>query len=509
MFDVTPILRTYAKKRVRKLNRSDSLTAQKETLLQLCRRSHKTQFAKKHELHEVRTIEDFQRRVPIRTYDEMRAEVWGDEFPNIDGVSYPGQIKEFALTSGTSTGYRKYVPCPRPLMSSHMRAITDMFCFYLASAESSHLMAGQNLVLLGSTDLTEIGHGRIAADLTGLGDLHAPILFKPWRFRPRSIELALGWEHRIEKLAQAALSGDVRSIAGYPSWLLFFFARLGEAAGKKGAGIAELLPRLELIVHGGVNFSPYKPIFDCLLEGSNAQLRETYAASEAFIGLQDTDHCEGLRLLANHGVFYEFVPLDQAGKRWPTERRWLGDIQPSVDYELVLTNCGGLWSYAIGDVIRFTSTDPPRLVVSGRVHSDLSPFGEHILESELSEAVAFAANSIGIGVADFTVHTEMPESPGDAGRHCYLVEFRPVLKDRTLLSKFNDLLDMKLKKINDNYRLYREMDNILIKPKIISLNTGAFEQWMRQSGKIGGQNKVPRIMGGSQCDFKELYEKSF
>lgn len=505
MLDATPLLRAYARSRVSRLDRLDAVRAQERTLLRLCREAAGTLFGREHRLAEVASVADFQTRVPVRSYDQMRSEVWGDVFPRIDGISWPEPTREFAITSGTSTGNRKLVPEPKALMRSHMRSITDLFSFYLAATPRSRLFAGPNLVLLGATDLTEIAPGIIAGDLTGLGDRHTPWLVRPWRFTPRSVEMIDGWEARINRLAEAAVASDIRSISGYPSWLIFFFARLAEAAGRIGEPLSALMPSLELVIHGGVDFTSYRPIFDRLLAGSKAALRETYAASEAFVAADDSSGAHGMRLLADHGVFYEFVPLAEAGRRWPA-RRWIGDVELGVDYALVLSNSGGLWGYALGDVVRFTDRDPPRLIIAGRVERDLSAFGEHVREAELSKALGDAAAGLGYGVADFTVHAVPPDVDKVAGRHRYLVEFEPSLSSREAIADIARRADTRLQELNDNYRVYRAHDLVIEPPEFVSLAAGTFNDWMRRSGRLGGQNKFPRIMSHEQASDKAFQE---
>ena len=491
--DPTPILRGYARYRKFRLDRMDAAQVQKRVLMSLLRRAKSSMFGRDHGFAAIGGVADYQDRVPLRTYEDFQRDYWDETFPHIDGATWCDSIRHFSITAGTSGANNKYIPCPRTIMRSHMRAISDVFCHHLLNRPASRVFAGRNLVLYGSLDLTELAPGIICGDLTGIGGMHVPRWARRWRFVPDDLELIADWEHKIRQLAERALRANIRAIAGYPSWLLFFFARLAEAAGRPGTPLADLLPNLELIIHGGVHLAPYRPLFDELLAGSRAELRETYAASEAFVAAADRGPDQGLRLIIDNGIFFEFVPLEEMAAARPA-RHWVRDIETNRDYAVVITSCAGLWSYVLGDTVRFVERDPPRLLVTGRLGKSLTAFGEHLLEIELEEAASAAAASIGKAITDFTVFSIFPDRQGEPGRHGYLVEFAPPLEGQDDLARFTERLDRELCHRNDNYRLYRERDIVLASPDVSILPPGTFTAWLKSRGKIGGQNKVPRIL---------------
>ena len=493
MIDLTPLLRAYAGYRKLRLDRIEAPTAQERVLLSLVRRAKDTRFGRDHGFADIRNVSDFQRRVPLRSYEDFRKDYWEQSFPHLENVTWPGKIGAFAITSGTRSGKTKYIPCSSEIMRSHMRAISEIFVHHLLNRPLSRAFAGRNLVLYGSRDLTELAPGISACDLTGLGALYVPRWLRFARFVPEDVELISDWEEKVERLARQIMRVDIRVIAGYPSWLLFFFARLAEAAGARGARLAELLPNLELVVVGGVHLAPYRRRFDEWIESSRAELRETYAASEGFVAVGDRNLDEGLRLLLDNGIFFEFVPAEEIDAARPT-RHWIAEVEMGRDYAVVLTTCAGLWSYVLGDTVRFVEREPPRVIVSGRLGSWLNAFGEHVIEVELEEAVAAAATSIGSAVVDFTVFSALPERNGGPGRHRYLVELSPSTRSPADLARFADRVDRELQRLNGNYRLYRERDIVLAAPEVGAVPPDTFNSWMKRRGKMGGQNKVPRIL---------------
>jgi len=264
------------------------------------------------------------------------------------------------------------------------------------------------------------------------------------------------------------------------------------------------MPQLELLVHGGMHMAPYRPLFDQLLEGSRAAMRETYASSEGFIGVSDRGPGEGLRLIVDNGVFFEFVPVEELDAPRPT-RHWVADVELGREYAIVLSTRAGLWSYLLGDTVRFVTLAPPRLLITGRLGSWLSAFGEHVIEIELETAVAAAAAAMGRTAVDYTVSSIKPRHAGESGYHRYLVEFAPPSSSDEQQVEFARRVDAELQRLNEDYRLLRLDGRVLKAPEVVVLPAGTFAQWMRQRGKMGGQNKVPRVSDASnlQRDLEE------
>jgi hypothetical protein len=491
--DLTPLARGYARYHARRRDREDAERAQERELSRLLRTAAATRFGRDHEFAAIRSVADYQARVPLRTYEDLRRDYWQPTFPHIDGITWPGPIREFAITSGTSSDDYKLIPCSPAIMRSHLYAIRELFVQHLCARPASRILGGSNLVLYGDRELHQLAPGIVSCDLTGLGGTHVPRLLRGLRFLPRDVELLVGWEAKIERLAQEALGGDIRALAGFPSWMLWFFARLAQAAGREEARVAELLPNLEMIVHGGCHHAPYRALFERIMEGSRAELRETYAASEAFLAVGDRGFGEGMRLLVDNGVFYEFVPVEEIDRARPT-RHWIADVQTGREYAVILTTCAGLWSYVLGDTVCFVDRSPPRLKVSGRLGAWLNDFGEHVILAQLEEAVAAGATAIGRGITDYAAFGVLPERPGIPGRHDYVVEFSPAVTSAEPIRRFAAELDAALCRLNGNYRAYRKRDAVLGPPGVINAPTGTFHAWMKQRGRVGGQRKVPRVL---------------
>jgi hypothetical protein len=271
-----------------------------------------------------------------------------------------------------------------------------------------------------------------------------------------------------------------------------FFDELARRHPGRGDRLVDFFPGLELLVHGGVNFAPYRARFAEWLDGGRAETREVYAASEAFIAAADRGEGDGLRLVLDHGVFYEFVPAAEIDSGAPT-RHWIGDVETGIDYAPVVSTCAGLWAYVVGDTVRFIDRDPPRLLVTGRLSYTLSAFGEHLTGEEIEAAIAAAAAAIAAGVRDFAVGALYPEKAGEIGGHLFVVEFeRPVSDEER--DRFVGAVDRELTQRNLDYRAHRAGGFGMREPQLLVLRQGGFAEWMRRRGKLGSQNKVPRII---------------
>ena len=275
------------------------------------------------------------------------------------------------------------------------------------------VLGGKSFMLGGSTDLTEEAPGIFSGDLSGIMAANAPAWFRSRMFPSRELALLSDWEAKVSRLAETCTGEDIRLIGGTPSWLLIFFDALAELRGL-APNLATLFPNLEVLVHGGVDFSPYRRRFTDLLAGSHAELREVYPASEGFIAAADRDDGEGLLLNLSHGLFFEFVPVEELDAATPT-RHWIADAEPGVNYALVLSTCAGLWAYVLGDTVELVEGDRPRVKVTGRTSYMLSAFGEHLIASEVEAAVGAAAAEIGASVSDWSVGPVFPEHAGALG----------------------------------------------------------------------------------------------
>ncbi len=511
MYDATWLLRLYARKRIRHLARMDPREAQRAVLATLIRRARGTKFGRDHGFSSASSLDDYRSRVPLRDYDAFWDAYWRQPFPLLDDCTWPGRIPWFAVSSGTATGTTKYIPVSREMRRSNVRAGADLLAFHLANRPDSRLLAGRVFMLGGSTGLERRAPGVYSGDLSGIAAATMAGWARLRYFPPRDIESIADWEEKIERFAERSLDAQIAAVAGTPSWLLIFFERLAETAG--GKRIADIYPRLEMLSHGGVAWAPYRDRFAALLEGSHAETREVYAASEGFFANADRADGEGLRLQLDTGIFYEFVPLDQLGSANP-DCRWVGDAEPGVNYALAVTTCAGLWRYLVGDTVTLVERDPPRVLVTGRTSYMLSAFGEHVIGVEIEGAVAEAARAIGTTVTDFAAGSVFPEEGGARGGHLYIVEFGTrVDESGSDRARFAERLDAALCRLNDDYAAHRAGGYGMDAARVHVLPAGGFAAWMKSRGKLGGQNKVPRIVNDRELfaalrSFADSYGKT-
>jgi hypothetical protein len=492
MFDATPLLRLYARQRLSRLRDLNPMAAQATQLARLIQRARDTRFGRDHGFARIRTIADFQAAVPLRNYDAFHAEYWQRDFPFMIDVSWPGRIPYFAASSGTTTGATKYIPVTDEMNAANRRAIFDMLSHHVAHRPQSRVLGGKNFMLGGSTELKQLAPGVQAGDLSGIAAAEVPWWASARYFPSPELALIGDWEKKTEMLAQRSLAEDIRTVGGTPSWLLLFFERLRALNPDAAGRLVDYYPALELLVYGGVNFAPYRGQFEALLAGSHAELREVYPASEGFIAVADRGPGEGLRLLLDNGLFFEFVPVEALESPAPV-RHVVGEVELGINYAVVVTSCAGLWSYILGDTVRFVGRIPPRIVITGRTAHSLSAFGEHLIGEEIDDAISAAARAVHASVADYTVGAVVPARAGDVGYHLYIVEFDRILSDEDR-ALFASELDAKLCSRNLDYAEHRKGNYGMLAPHVMVAPQGTFAEWMKSRGKLGGQNKVPRVM---------------
>ena len=496
MIDGTPFLKLYARRRGEASRRQDPAAEQERQLIRLVRHAQDTRFGRDHSFAKIKTIADFQACVPLRRYEDMWRDYWQPEFPRLVDCTWPGAIPFFALSSGTTSGTTKYIPCSREMNKANDRAALDVLAHHITNRPGSRVLGGKSFMLGGSTELTELSPGIHAGDLSGIAAARTPFWARPYIYPPRELALIADWEKKIDLLSRGILDQDVRVIAGTPSWLLIFFERLFALKPERDPRLAGFFPNLELIIHGGVNFAPYRPRFEALLAGGHAESREVYPASEGFIAVADRGSAEGLRLISDNGLFYEFVPLGELAAAAPT-RHWVANVETGLDYAVVVTSCAGLWAYVMGDTVKFVEHKPPRLLVTGRTSYTLSSFGEHLTGGEIEDAVSAASSAIGAQIADFAVGAVFPDDKTGRGGHLYLVEFSTPSPSPENSQRFLHIVDDVLSRRNDDYRVHRSGGFGLNPPQLRALPRGTFEAWMKSRGQLGGQHKVPRVIANA------------
>ncbi|MFQ5972519.1 MAG: GH3 auxin-responsive promoter family protein [Alphaproteobacteria bacterium] len=492
MRDATPLLRLYGWRRRRALERQDPVATQERELLRLVRRAAGTRFGRDHDFPRIASVADFQARVPLRRYEDFWDQYWRRPFPRLDNVSWPGVVPYFAVTSGTTTGRTRYIPCTREMVRANQRAAADVLVHHLARRPRSHVFGGRNFVLGGSTALVEEAPGVRSGDVSGIAAAEVPRWAKSRYFPPPELALIADWEEKIARLGPLSLAEDIRSLSGTPSWLLVLLDALHALRPTSAGRLVDYFPRLELLVHGGVDFAPYRHRFAELLRGGHAELREVYPASEGFIAVADQGPVDGLRAILDNGLFLEFVPVEELDAAAPI-RHWTATLEVGVNYAIALSSCAGAWAYLLGDTVRILSRDPTRLRITGRTAYMLSAFGEHLIGEEIETAVAEAASAIGGDVTDYAVGARYPARPGELGRHVFVVEFATPPPTEAV-SRFARTIDRSLSATNDDYRAHRARGFGMAEPEVRPVPPGTFVQWMRARGQLGGQHKVPRVI---------------
>ncbi|ESR26827.1 GH3 family domain-containing protein [Lutibaculum baratangense] len=491
MLDATPFLRLYARWRLTRLSRMDPVETQRRVLMSLLGKAKDTRFGRDHGFADIRSVEAYQAAVPLRRYEDFWDRYWQPVFPLIENATWPGRIPYLAVTSGTSSGRTKYIPVSREMARANSRAGIEMLVHHLANRPESRVLGGKNFMLGGAVDLKDEGHGVMSGDLSGIARREVPAWSRNYIFPDYEMARESDWERKMEAIGRASLSEPIRTIAGTPSWLLLFFERLEAMTGKRR--LVDFYPELELVSYGGLNFAPYAKVFGEWLEGSRAELREVYPASEGFIAVADRAPGQGMRMMLDNGLFFEFVPIEELDSEHPT-RHWIGSVEAGREYAIALTSNAGVWSYLVGDTVRLVDLAPPRVLVTGRTSYFLSAFGEHLTGEEIDTSVLEAAGEAALEVNEYSVGARFPDADDARGRHVFVVEFRGEGPDDSRLRAFARALDGSLSRLNEDYEAHRQGDVGMAAPEILSVAPGTFADWMRSRGKLGGQNKVPRVI---------------
>jgi hypothetical protein len=492
--DLTPFLRPLCTRRFATLQRMDIVTTQEEVLLNLVRRAQHTQFGKDHGFCRIKSVRDFQRQVPVRQFDDFWGEYWQKPWPILRDVSWPGQIPFFAKTSGTTTGKTKHIPITKEIIKANERAGFDLMTFHMTHNPASRPLAGRSFIIGGTTSLEQVAPNVYCGDVSGINTKVTPFWIKPHIFPPKNLALISNWDEKLDTLARQVLDQHITMLSGPCNWVLAMLDRIRSFQQKRSRAGGPTFPDLQLFIHGGVPIDTYRKRLRPHFVGTDVDQREMYPTSEGFIAVADRGPGEGLRLMADNKLFFEFIPLEDLGS--PTPRRhWVADIEKHLDYALVLSNCAGMWSYLLGDIVRFVDTRPPRLLILGRVSQKLNSFGEHLIAAELEEAVQSLSHTFGLDVAEFTVGPVLPDRSGEPGFHVFVLEplsgNLQVTKNHS--EQFSGHIDDVLRHTNYDYECQRTGDAGVGPPRVLWVEPGTFEKWMRAHGKMGGQHKVPRV----------------
>jgi hypothetical protein len=463
----------------------DPVAVQREVLQDLVTSAQYTEIGRKYNFSKLFSIKEFKKAVPIHEYDDLKPYIQrimeGEE-----NLLWNTPINWFAKSSGTTSDKSKFIPISEEsLQDNHFLGAKDVLTMYYHFNPESDLLTGKGLVIGGSHTIYQVN-----ADVQ-YGDLSAVLLQNTpfWGHWIRTPELNIAlldeWETKIEQLAETTIKENVTSISGVPTWTLLLMKRILEITGKDH--ILEVWPSLELYIHGGVSFTPYREQFTKIIGGPINYL-EMYNASEGFFAAQDSPGEDGMLLFTNHGIFMEFMPVEEYGKPDP-QTIGLQEVELGKQYALVISTNGGLWRYLLGDTIQFTHLGPYRIRVSGRLKHFMNAFGEEVIVDNADKAIVLAASRSGAIVNDYTA---APVYFGDHsnGAHEWLIEFEKEPQD---LSFFSEQLDLSLKELNSDYEAKRHKNIALSPPLVKSVPKGLFNSWLRKKGKLGGQHKVPRL----------------
>jgi acyl-CoA synthetase (AMP-forming)/AMP-acid ligase II len=453
---------------------------QQDIFDQLVKSAAKTEFGKEHGFDSIKTHADFVRQVPLRDYEAFKPYIERIK-QGKQNVLWKGQPLYFAKTSGTTSGV-KYIPISKDSIPNHINGARNALLCYMAETGNTQFADGRLIFLSGSPELERVG-GIPTGRLSGIVNHHVPKYLRANQLPSYETNCIEEWEEKLEQIVTETIQQNMTLIGGIPPWMQMYFDRLYEKSGKK---IGDLFPNFSVMVQGGVNFEPYKSrLYESI--GRKVACIELFPASEGFFAFQDSQQAEGLLLNTNSGIFFEFIPAAEIFNDHPA-RLTLADVKVGENYALVISNNAGLWAYNIGDTVKFVSTNPYRLVVSGRIKHYISAFGEHVIGEEVEAALMKVAAEENIHITEFTV-APMVSANGGKSYHEWFIEFVNTPTDMHAFAK----------KIDDNLRqknvYYDDLigGNILDQLKISEVKRNGFIDYMKSIGKLGGQNKVPRL----------------
>ncbi len=460
----------------------NALAAQDKIFADLIRQGARTSFGKDHDFDKIRSYEDFKGQVPVADYEDLRPYieriVEGEE-----NVLWPGKPMYLAKTSGTTSGV-KYIPISKKSMPEHIKAARNALFCYIHETGKADFIDGRIIFLQGSPVL-DIRHGVATGRLSGIVANHVPSYLQKNRLPSYRTNCIEDWEEKIEAIVDETIHEDMRLISGIPPWVQMYFDRLAARSG--GKKIKDIFKNFSLFVYGGVNFEPYRARLEESI-GKRIDSIETYPASEGFIAFQDSQKDRGLLLLVNSGIFYEFIAAEEYFDK-NAKRISLKDVELDKNYALILNTNAGLWGYSIGDTVKFVSKDPYRIIVTGRIKHYISAFGEHVIGEEVEHAILSVAREEGTEITEFTVAPQVSPASHELPYHEWYVEFAKAPED---LNSFRMKVDKALQEKNSYY--YDLVEGKILQPLIMhELKKDAFISYMKEQGKLGGQNKVPRL----------------
>lgn len=459
---------------------------QREVLFELLQTASNTEFGLKHNFRNITSEKEFQQRIPIQGYDQLKPFV-ERMMQGEKNLLWPGETRWFAKSSGTTNEKSKFIPVSKDSLEDvHIRGGRDVLALYLKNNPDSGVLSGKALTLGGSHRINNYNNNSYYGDLSAIIIENIPFWTELYRTPSTEISLIEEFEEKIEKIIQHSLDENVTSFAGVPSWYLVLLKRVLEVTGK--SNILEVWPNLEVFTHGGVKFEPYREQYERLIPSPNMHYVETYNASEGFFGIQDEPDKKDMLLMLDYGIYYEFIPMDEF-RSDNLNAVSLEEVEIGRNYAMVITTNGGLWRYLIGDTVKFTQKYPFKFVITGRTKHFINAFGEEVIIDNAERAFRIACERTGAIISEYTGGpVYMKEN--NRGAHEWLIEFEREPDD---MEHFISLFDGALKTINSDYEAKRHKNLSLERPHFTIAKPGLFYEWMRRRGKVGGQNKIPRL----------------
>jgi len=459
---------------------------QQEILYQLLAKASMTEWGIKFRYSSISSVKEYQSAVPVQTYEDI--------IPYVErlrqgetNLLWPGEIKWFAKSSGTTSAKSKFIPMSREALEDcHYRAAKDILAIYTLNNPNTRIFSGKALTLGGSHRINQFNNDSLYGDLSAILIENAPSWVEIIRTPKHDIALIEDFDKKLELITRKTVNENVTNFSGVPSWYLTLIKSVLSYTGK--SNLLDVWPNLEVFFHGGISFAPYRDLYKELIKGDQMQYMETYNASEGFFGIQDDPGRSDMLLMLDYGIFYEFIPADKVRRENPPALS-LGEVEKGINYAIVISTNGGLWRYMIGDTIEFTSLFPFRFRITGRTKHYINAFGEEIIIDNAEKALEEACRETGAIISEYTAGPVFMDA-SSRGSHEWIIEFEKVPDS---LERFTIILDETLKSINSDYEAKRFKDINLVLPVVRSAPKGTFNSWLKSKNKLGGQNKVPRL----------------
>ena len=477
---------------------NDAEAMQAEVLDYLVARGKNTEYGRNHLFGTIKGYEDFAQNIPVNTYEELKEDI--DRMRHGESnVLWPGQVKWYAKSSGTTNDKSKFIPVSADgLKQIHYQGGKDVVAFYLENNPASRVLDGKALILGGSHSPNYNLTDSLVGDLSAILIENINPLANLIRVPKKQTALLSDFEVKRDRIAHETLRSNVTNLSGVPSWMLSVLVRVMELSGKQH--LEEVWPNIEVFFHGGIAFTPYREQYKKLITKSSMHYMETYNASEGFFGIQNDLSAPAMLLMLDYGVFYEFIPMDEYGSDNPTVVPLAG-VEVGKNYAMVISTSCGLWRYVIGDTVSFTSKNPYKFVITGRTKYFINAFGEEVIMDNAEKSLDAACKQTGAEVLEYTAAPVFMDDKARC-RHQWLIEFS---KEPADMNEFAYLLDAKLQSINSDYEAKRFHDITLQQLEVVKAKPGLFSEWLKKKGKLGGQHKIPRL-SNSRKNIDELLE---